>query len=310
VGVLWMDKPGSDTLVTSDQMTTLTTLAYQAGIIIDNFSMYHALENANLNLKEINDRLAVVNDDLTQAQAKINKDLAHAQTIQSGLLPSEFSDIGDLKVGARYIPASQVGGDYYDFFQLDDNRFGLVIADVSGHGVAAAMIMAMTKVLLKTFSHQLDSPQKTLERINSIFQNDIKSDNFVTIFFAMLNVQEKKLRFVSAGHNPILFLNRNTGSCELIKADGLFLGVFEDMMLNETERPYKPGDRIVLYTDGLTEAENNKGEMYGLERLIEFSKVHGSREPDAFLDALLQDLNTFTQSRSLEDDVTLLIIDF
>jgi len=113
-GVLWMDKPDSNTLVTSDQMTTLTTLSYQAGIIIDNFQMYQALENANASLKEINERLAEVNRDLSIAQARINKDLDQARVIQTGLLPTEFTNTKEVTVGAQYLPASQVGGDYYD----------------------------------------------------------------------------------------------------------------------------------------------------------------------------------------------------
>jgi serine phosphatase RsbU (regulator of sigma subunit) len=310
VGVLWMDKPGSRDLVTGDQMTTLTTLAYQAGIIIDNFAMYQAVEDANGNLKEINDRLQVVNEDLSRAQARINKDLDHARGIQTGLLPDRFTDTQDMQVGARYIPAIQVGGDYYDFFRVDEDTFYLVVADVSGHGVAAAMIMAMVKVLLKTFSIQINSPQKSLETINKIFQTDIRTDNFVTIFYAKIDLKQQKIHYVSAGHNPIIYLDKGSKQYNLIKADGLFLGVFEDMMLQESSRDFKKGDRIVLYTDGLTEAENSNGDIYGLEHLCEISQHHSEKAPDAFIDTVFEDLKSFTQGKPLEDDVTMLVIDF
>ena len=310
VGVLWMDKPESEELVTSAQMTTLTTLAYQAGIIIDNFEMYQAVETANKNLKEINERLARVNTDLNKAQSKINKDLDHARIIQTGLLPTEFSDTKGLEVGARYIPASQVGGDYYDLFHIDKNRFGAIVADVSGHGVAAAMVMAMTKVLLKTYCSQTSSPKQTLEKINSVFQNDIKTDNFVTVFYAIIDVSEKKMYSTSAGHNPVIFINREQKQYDIIKADGLFLGVFEDMMLQDNERTFKSGDRLILYTDGLTEADNRKSEMYTFERLCEVAVAHTEKNPKLFIDFVLEDLNNFTEGKPLEDDVTMLVIDF
>jgi sigma-B regulation protein RsbU (phosphoserine phosphatase) len=305
-----MDKPNSETLATSEEMTTLTTLTYQAGIIIDNFEMYQALENSNHRLKEMNERLAQVNEELRIAHVKINNDLDHARVIQTNLLPRGFADSAFMKVGARYIPASTVGGDYYDFFKIDQEHYGLIVADVSGHGVAAAMIMAMTKVLLKTFSPQIISPKQTLEKINSIFQNDIKTDNFVTVFYAILNTNTKQLTYVSAGHNPIIYMDKKTKEYELIKAEGLFLGVFEDMLLQDRSRITKSGDRIVLYTDGLTEAENKSGEMYSMERLCDISQKLSHLKPDEFLDQVLKDLKSYTQNKTLEDDVTMMVIDF
>jgi len=272
--------------------------------------MYEVVETANKSLKDINERLAEVNHDLSRAQAKINKDLDQARVIQTGLLPTEFLDTAELQVAARYIPASQVGGDYYDFFRIEGNSFGLVVADVSGHGVAAAMIMAMTKVLLKTFSAQIPSQRQTLERINTIYQTEIKTDNFVTIFYGRIDTSARRFNFVSAGHNPIIYLNRKSKELDLLKADGLFLGVFEDMMLKERERQYVPGDRIVLYTDGLTEAENSKSEMYGLERLCQVARSQSELDPKALIDYVLDDLSGFTGGGPLEDDVTLLVIDF
>lgn len=310
MGILLMDRPDSKVLVTSDEMTPLTTLASQAGIIIDNFEMYHAVEKANKNLKEINEQLAVVNNDLTKAHAKINKDLDRARVIQTGLLPTEFKDTENMKVGARYLPADQVGGDYYDFFRIDQDHYGMVVADVSGHGVASALIMAMTKVLLKTFSQKIRSPQETLERINDIFQTDIQTDNFVTVFFGIFNIKEKKLHFVSAGHNPIIFIDKKSNNLDTIKADGLFLGVFEDMMLSESSRDVVSGNRIVLYTDGLTEAESPGGDMYNLARLCDISKDLSHLDPDAFIDRVFEDLRNFTAGSPLQDDVTMLVIDF
>ena len=157
------------------------------------------------------------------------------------------------------------GGDYYDAFSISEGVYGLVVADVSGHGVASALIMSMVKVLLKSIVLEEKSPQKTLELINQTFLSEIKTDNFVTIFYAVLDTNNHVLHYTSAGHCPVLLFNRQTRSCDIIKADGLFLGVFPDMMLSESKFEYIPGTvRLVLYTDGLTEAKNKKEEMYGL----------------------------------------------
>ncbi len=310
VGVLWMDKPESEELVSSDQMTTLTTLAYQAGIIIDSFEMYNALENANTELTESHSKLAKLYGELNKAHAKINKDLDQARTIQTGLLPTKFTDTENLNVAAKYIPASQVGGDYYDLFRIDEDRFGVIVADVSGHGVAAAMVMTMTKVLLKTYCTKADTPRETLEMINSVFQNDIKTDNFVTVFYAVVDVKRKKIMHSSAGHNPVIIVNRKQKTQEIIKADGLFLGVFEDMMLCDNERDYHEGDRLVLYTDGLTEAENMGMEMYSFERLCDKAMKHCDKSPTEFVDYIIKDLDSYRGDKSLEDDVTMLVVDF
>lgn len=311
-GVFWLDRRKSKVPITSDDITTLSLIINQAGIIIENIRMFNALEIANDNLQDANSQLKIANHDLRTAQDKINRDLEHAQTIQQGLLPQNIPDTPSLSVKATYIPATAVGGDYYDVFEITDGIFGLIVADVSGHGVSAALIMSMVKVLIKTFTTITDGPQKILEKINDIFQTEIKTTNFVTVFFAILDTNTKKFYYTSAGHCPVLFINKKDKSYSQVKADGLFLGVFPDMMLNETCTPYDPGTmRLILYTDGLTEARNEDNVMYELERLITISLKTLEDSTEKACSKILSHQKKFCGKHiEPEDDITLLVVDF
>ncbi|MBD3320331.1 MAG: SpoIIE family protein phosphatase [Chitinivibrionales bacterium] len=310
-GVLWMDKQKSGSAITSDDIAILSTIITQAGIIIENFRILNALEIVNTELSQTNDELKKVNHDLQVAQSKINNDLEHARTIQQGLLPQNLQDTEAFSIGARYIPAHAVGGDYYDVFEISSGVYGIIVADVSGHGVASALIMSMAKVLLKTFAGDELSPQKTLERINQTFLTEIKTDNFVTIFYAILDTRASKLYYTSAGHCPILVINKETKSSLRIPADGLFLGVFPDMMLNESSYEYQQGrDRLILYTDGLTEAQNDSEEMFEIGRLEDIALNTAVCRPRDTVEKILAFQNEFCGAGHIpEDDITLLVID-
>lgn len=311
-GILWMDRNEKCTPITSDDITIITASVTMAGIVIENFYNFDALEKANKSEKRVNNKLKIINSELQVAYARINKDLEHARTIQQGLLPQDLEDTPEIKLGTYYLSADAVGGDYYDVFNIAPGIYGLVVADVSGHGVASALIMSMGKVLLKTFSQNEYSPAKTLEKINQTFLSEIKTDHFVTFFYAILDTNRKSLRFTSAGHCPIILLDRKTGTSKQIKADGLFLGVFPDMMLHESEINYVPGTvRLVLYTDGLIEAKKETDEMYGVERLRLITENTLDLSPKRTVHAILDDQKSFCGEKiSPEDDITLLVIDF
>jgi serine phosphatase RsbU (regulator of sigma subunit) len=310
-GVFWMDRSANHLPITSDDVTTLTTVINQAGIIIENYRILEEIERTNNDLSNANKQLKQVNHDLSIAQAKINTDLKHAHSIQQGLLPQNLQDTKDFSIGARYIPAAAVGGDYYDVFEIHPGVYGIIVADVSGHGIASALIMSMAKMLLKIFATNEVSPQKTLERINRTFQTEIRTDNFVTIFYAVLDTRQKELFYTSAGHCPVLLIDKETKECSRINADGLFLGVFPDMRLSESRYPYaEHKKRLVLYTDGLTETHNDNDEMFDLNRLeiVSMNTLHAS--PNKAVDEILEYHRKFYGSSAPEDDITLLVIDF
>jgi serine phosphatase RsbU (regulator of sigma subunit) len=310
-GVFWMDRQGTDAPITSDDITTLSAVISQAGLILENFRIFNALEKANDSLQGAYNQLKELNHDLQVAQAKINTDLEHARLIQQGLLPQGLPDAPGIRAGAKYIPADAVGGDYYDVFEVAPHVYGVVVADVSGHGISSALIMSMVKVLLKTHATSQLSPQKTLEIINRTFLSEIKTDNFVTIFYGLLDTNSHHISYSSAGHCPLLFLNKQTRDCTTIKADGLFLGIFPDMMLKETRYNYKPGvDRFILYTDGLTEARNTSEDMFEFGKLTEVALDTLALPPQQAVEKILAAQKQFCGSNRLpEDDITLLVLD-
>jgi sigma-B regulation protein RsbU (phosphoserine phosphatase) len=299
-----MDRAEKKAAITGENITTLTTILNQAGIILENFRIFSALEEANAGLQNANKQLKIVNNDLRVAQSRIRKDLEHARSIQQGLLPQNIERSDFLSAAATYIPAEAVGGDYYDVFEISASKYGIVVADVS-------LIMSMVKVLLKTFASKESGPQETLETINETFLTEIQTDNFVTIFYAVLDTESHTMCYNSAGHCPMIFINKETGKSDLIKADGLFLGVFPDMMLEQTCMNYDPGKlRLVLYTDGLTEAKNARDEMFELVRLEEVALASINATPDACLKRILSTQREFCGTKEEpEDDITLLVID-
>jgi serine phosphatase RsbU (regulator of sigma subunit) len=307
--VLFMDKPTQEVLATSDDMIILTTLANQTGIIIDNFQSYENLEQAHDELKSINIKINRINRELKEAQAKINRDLEQASTIQMGLLPQTFPKTDRFDCAATYVPATKVGGDYYDLFEIEKDVFCLLVGDVSGHGISAALIMSMAKILIKSYAN-VNSAKMTLDKVNTVLTRDIKNDNFITMFYTVLDFRTKKMIYASAGHNPIILCDRTTKEMKQIKADGIFLGVFDSAMVSDNELPIKENGRIVLYTDGLTEAESLAGEMYGLERLTEIVKNTLNLSPEETKEEILRDFRQHIQTAPVEDDVTLLILDF
>jgi len=306
--VIFLDRPTHETVATSDDMILLTTLAAQTGIIIDNFQNYENLDKAHTELKTINIRINRINRELKEAQAKINRDLEQAQAIQQGLLPQQLPKNDRFHCLATYIPATKVGGDYYDFFEIDKDHYCVLVADVSGHGISAALIMSMAKILIKSYANPI-SAKTTLDKINQVLTKDIKNDNFITMFYAILNFQEKKIVYSSAGHNPVILIDRTTHETLEIKADGIFLGVFDSAMVGDNELPLKQNMRLVLYTDGLTEAENMGGEMYSLERLSGLVKNTIQLPIESVQNEIMNDFNNHISGAAVEDDVTLLILD-
>jgi len=187
-GMFWLDRKNSAQPITSDDISNLTNIITLAGLVFENFRMINALDAANHELIGANDALRKVNNDLELAEAKIRVDLEQARLIQQKLLPQDMKNSEDgYNVSSRYLAANTVGGDYYDIFKIAEGVYGIVVADVSGHGVASALIMSMVKVLLRTYSKNETSPQKTLELINENLVSEIATEHFVTIFYAVFD---------------------------------------------------------------------------------------------------------------------------
>ena len=295
--------------MTPEDMTVLSTLANQAGIIIDNFQIYENLEQANGELRQVNIEINKINRDLKLAHAKISRDLEQAEEIQKGLLPQQLPSTPLFQCAAEYVPATKVGGDYYDLFEVGPDCYCVLVADVSGHGIAAALIMSMVKILIKSHANPV-SARKTLRKVNQVMTQDIRNENFVTMFYALIDFKTHTLTYSSAGHNPVILIDRETRELKPLKAEGIFLGVFDDAMVKDNVLPFHSGQRLLLYTDGLTEAENVTGQMYSFERLCDLVKNTVRLPAEEIRLEVIKDFKTHIGAEPVEDDVTLLILDF
>jgi len=306
--LLWMDTSSLPEGISAVAIAHTHSLCRSMGLVIESFGMYQKLKEANSKLAENNEMLSCLNNELNSAQEKIDRELDHARNIQKGLLPDSFPEHFSRGISARYIPAGKVGGDYYDFYEIDDNTCGLLIADVSGHGIAAALLMSMFKILVKTLSPTLRSPLKILNFINQAFLKETHSVNYVTVFLGFYDIKTRKLNYVNAGHTPQILLQPQ-GSTKELKASGIFVGILDEIMLKEETLEIPESARLIMYTDGLTETKNRNDEMYGFDRFHKHVSDTKHLSCGESLDLLLEELNEFRDSEDIMDDITLLFID-
>jgi sigma-B regulation protein RsbU (phosphoserine phosphatase) len=212
---------------------------------------------------------------------------------------------------ALYQPARLVGGDFYDFFELpgEPGGFGLVIADVADKGVPAALMMALSRSIIRTKAISADlNPSEVLQRSNQLIIKDSRSRLFLTAFYAMLNTNTGRLRYSIAGHNRPLWLKSESGVCVELGGRGTVLGIFEFIELEDQEVHIAPGDLVVFYTDGVTEAMDNQHQLFGEERLHAVINAHPGVSAEQLLDAIMDAVHTFTSNAPQSDDLTLFVI--
>jgi sigma-B regulation protein RsbU (phosphoserine phosphatase) len=246
--------------------------------------------------------------DVTQAhRQRLERELGLARKVQESLLPSELPEIPGFSLAAEWQSALEMAGDFYDIFPLPGGRWGIVVADVADKGAPAAMYMAMTRSFLRTSAAKHTSPARTLEDVNQHLIENSSATMFVTVFYAVLDLQALTLTFANAGHNPPL-LRCATGQIEQLTRTGLALGVLEGIEMSEVALSLGPCDSLVIYTDGLTEALNAQDEEYGLARLTSALKAAPVSNAGTQLDHLMKDQDTFTGGVPPFDDVTLFVV--
>ena len=321
IGYLWLDASQLNTHPSVQIISHLTSLCDLAGLVLENQNIRTELTHANLEMKKTNLELNRANETLNRMQKRSHQDLLAAHKLQDALLPRTIPSHLIRHFASHYIPAGQVGGDYYDCFEIRPDLVGIVIADVSGHGTAAALVMTMFKVLLKTMAPQDSSPSAVLKRINQTFLQDLDGRHFITVFYAVFDKQRNTLTYCSAGHIPQFLLHPGPETVQCLTempTHGLVLGMFPDIELGETEIEVVENSRLVLYTDGISEA-HGPNSMFGYDRLREIV-LNGSKEPAEQLGFLImQALAEFRKSGALEtkespeddsaDDATLVILD-
>jgi ketosteroid isomerase-like protein len=238
---------------------------------------------------------------------RVEQELRVARRIQQASLPKEVPELEGWEIAPHYQPAREVGGDFYDFHPLPEGRLGLVVGDATGKGVPAALVMSSTCGMLQAVSQALDSssPGEVLERVNKALLARIPSNMFVTCFYAILEPKSATLRYANAGHDlPYLW---HGGYCEELRARGMPLGLMPGMGYEEGEVSLREGESILFYSDGLVEAHDPNGEMFGFPRLRALVAEHA--EERSLGDILMEELYSFVgQSWEQEDDITLLTL--
>jgi sigma-B regulation protein RsbU (phosphoserine phosphatase) len=254
----------------------------------------------------------ILNREIEEARARRRQDATmqreaeEAQLIQRSLLPTRFPDIPGLQIAAGWRPASGVGGDCFDVLAFGDGRVGLAISDVAGKGLPAALLMSNIQAAVRAFAQEETRPHVVCNSVNRLLCRNMISGRFVTFCYLRVDVGQRRVTFANAGHNPPMLLRADGGIVRLT-ATGIVLGVFPEATYGESEIDLAPGDRLVVYTDGITEALSPDGDEYGEDRLIAAARGFAGREARALQVALFDDVTGFARG-PLQDDATLIVV--
>jgi serine phosphatase RsbU (regulator of sigma subunit)/putative methionine-R-sulfoxide reductase with GAF domain len=254
--------------------------------------------------------LAIQNDLLQKemvVRERLETEVQLARQIQQTFIPESLPQFDDWELAARWKTARQVGGDFYDVFDLPNRKLGLVIADVADKGVPAALFMALTRTLVRAAVTELDSPAEAMKRVNDLLIPDTRQGMFVTAVYAVLDMENNEMTYVNAGHNPPLWV-KQAGELERLTRTAIALGVVTGAPVEQRTIKFESGDSLLLYTDGLTESFNGNGEFYGEERLLEAIKCEQCSSASDLLDAVEKSLLNFVQDVPPADDLTMLVL--
>ncbi|HEY6233131.1 MAG TPA: GAF domain-containing SpoIIE family protein phosphatase [Pyrinomonadaceae bacterium] len=268
-----------------DDLQVLMLLASQVAIIIEKVMLHeHLIEKKRL-----------------EGQLEV------ARQVQLELLPAKDPQLEGYDISAYNFPTEEVSGDYYDWVKIYDDQIGLVIADVSGKGVPAALLMAFLRASLRAATHIGYSPHISMAKVNYLLWESIERNQFVTAFYGILDVTNRTLTYTNAGHNPPILLKQN-GDISFMNRGSVPLGMFRDTRYHDYYLTTEPGDLLVLYTDGVTEAQNEKEEEYGRERLAQAVRSNHELGARDLITALHTEVVEWTGGRGATDDVTFFVI--
>lgn len=250
---------------------------------------------------------------LEAEMARKNAELQIAAEIQKNFLPEHIPRTEGFDIAAKSIPAKEVGGDFFDVIPLEvmpisSSRTGIMIADVSGKGVPAALFMALSRIVVRVTAMWFKKPAEVISFANPIIAENSKTGMFVTLFYGVIDKETHTLTYVNAGHNPPLVLRKKTGKIEELELTGMAVGAMEDAEYTEAEVPLTPGDVMVLYTDGITEAVNDREEMFDLPRLIEVIRNNSSSSSKEIADEIIRSVFSFSGTQPQFDDITLMVV--
>lgn len=270
---------------TDEDLEWLTVLATQAAISIDKAILHQEL----LEKKQLEEQLRIARD------------------VQLSLLPTAAPQAPGVDVAGLNVPSEDIGGDYFDFIPIVEGHLGVVVADVAGKGIPAALIMAGFRAFLLSEIRNNYAIRTIFAKVNNLLQESLKEYQFVTAFYGVLDLERRRFTYSNAGHHPpILF--RADGQQRYLKSGGPVLGMFEGTTYNERFMDLAPGDILLLYTDGLVEAENEARELFGRERLEPFVRANAHRSAQELCQAIYDEMRRFTGEEQLKDDTTIVVV--
>jgi sigma-B regulation protein RsbU (phosphoserine phosphatase) len=244
----------------------------------------------------------------TLEKQKLEEELNMARNIQPRLIPKSLPKIKNIELDGINVPSKQVGGDYFDVIEIDSHHLGITIADVSGKGMPASLLMSNLQAALHALIRENFSPEELVGRINNVIHNNTDIDKFITFFYGQLNLKTLSFQYVNAGHNPP-FLLRESKKVELLSKGGIILGMMKDVVYESDTITLKSGDLIHCYTDGVTEAENDNDDQYEEHRLLDLlKKSYKKINVHEINQHLIEDINRFAGTTPQSDDLTVLTI--
>jgi sigma-B regulation protein RsbU (phosphoserine phosphatase) len=286
VGSLVVDQGARPRTFTPHEISVVMGIANQAAV---------AIENARLNQE-------------AEGKKRLEYELSVARQIQESFLPAACPVVPGYEICSAWRTAREVSGDFYDFVSFGPEKLALMIADVSDKGMPAALFMVLARTILRTMVIGKPTLREALERANDIIIADAPSDMFVTTFYALLDADHHHLTYVNAGHNPPFLYRHREGELTALKAHGMALAVFPNIRLEEQHVELEPGDALLLYTDGVTEAIDAQEKEFGAERLGDLFAANAHRPVQEIVDAIVDAVTTFTGDNTPFDDVTLMVV--
>ena len=292
LGIVYVDNRIQAGIFTPADLDLLSAIASSAAIAIENARLY---------------QVAV-------EKGRLEQELQMARQLQSSLLPSTTPQVSGWEFAARWLPARQVAGDYYDFIPIRAGKLGLVIADVSDKGMSAALFMALTRSTVRACMDNTAEPMEGMTCANHLIFADSINSMFVTLFYALIDPQENRITYVNAGHNPPLLYQPDKspqkGRLSYLGRTGMALGIWPDSLYQQETLSFNPGDFLVMYTDGVTDTMDVEENFFGTEKLeqVVMENAHETASAAQMVKAIEQAVENFSQSPDRFDDITLLVV--
>jgi sigma-B regulation protein RsbU (phosphoserine phosphatase) len=241
---------------------------------------------------------------------RMEEDLTSAHDLQMSMLPATCPEVEGYQLAASSTPAREVGGDFFDFFEIGERKLGLIIGDVTGKSVSGALIMSASRSVFRMLAEEELSVGETMMRANRRLKEDIKSGMFVALLYAVLNAEKGTVGLCSAGQTQPILISAKSAEAVLIETvgDTFPLGILAEANYEETQLELMPGDKVVFYTDGIVEAMNKREEMYGFERLQEVIKSSPAETAETLMNDIIRSVSDFTGDAPQHDDLTIIVV--